>query len=68
MPTDLRKKAVFGIALAALISPPAWGYIDPGTSGIILQMVLGAAIGALFYVKRATAYVTQWFRGSKTDG
>lgn len=41
------------------VSFPAWGYIDPGSGHLILQVLAGAFVGALFYVKQILAF----FRG-----
>ena len=35
-----------------LAPSPAYGYIDPGSGGLLLQLILGAMVGSLFYVKR----------------
>lgn len=52
---------------ALTLSLPAWGYIDPGTSGVILQILIGGAIGALFYVKKASQLFMGFFRRDKSN-
>ncbi|MBY0372141.1 hypothetical protein K2X33_15775 [bacterium] len=64
-----RKRSYGGLLLlAVLFSPPAWGYIDPGTSGVILQLVLGGAIGALFYLRKVITFVARMFRRESSNG
>jgi hypothetical protein len=42
----------FATALAVLtLSTPAQAYIDPGTGGMILQLLLGGVAGALVVIK-----------------
>lgn len=41
--------AVFLIALD--FSRPAFAYLDPGTGGMILQLLLGGIVGALMVLK-----------------
>lgn len=37
--------------LSSLVSTPAHAYIEPGTAGMLLQLLLGGAAGALVIVK-----------------
>jgi len=53
-PFRLRRSAATGVAAAiavALASTPAHAYIDPGTGGMLLQLLLGGVAGAMVIVK-----------------
>lgn len=39
------------MAVFSLFSTPAHAYIDPGTGGMLLQLLLGGVAGALVIVK-----------------
>jgi len=41
-------------------------YIDPGTGALLWQMVIAAAVGCLFYVKKCRDFV--WHKLSKLLG
>lgn len=43
-------------AAVGLVSTPAHAYIDPGTGGMLLQLLLGGVAGAMVIVK------LYWFR------
>jgi hypothetical protein len=41
-------------------------YVDPGAGQLVLQMLVAACVGALFYIKRIGAFlrklVDRWFK------
>ncbi len=54
--------AVAALCLAVVPAGPAFAYIDPGTTSLVIQMLIGGVIGGLFTIKiywqRLKAYVT----------
>jgi hypothetical protein len=42
---------------------PVFAYTDPGSGTLILQMLLAAAFGVMFYLRR----IIGWFRRLKSD-
>jgi len=53
---------VVALAVISLFAPhrPAYAYIDPGTGGMLLQLLLGGVVGALVVIK------LYWFRLRQT--
>lgn len=45
------KIAFIGLLLPVAVSQPAHAYIDPGTAGLLLQALIGGAVGALFVIR-----------------
>ena len=45
------KIAFIGLLFLAAAPQPAHAYIDPGTAGLLLQAIIGGAIGALFTIR-----------------
>ncbi len=45
-----------GLGALLLTVPPAWGYVDPGTGGFMVQTLVAGAMAAAFVIK------TQWRR------
>lgn len=45
----------------ALFPAVAWGYLDPGSGSIILQVVLAAVLGAAFTAKIYWTRLRRWF-------
>lgn len=54
------------VSIFVLLPSQAHAYIDPGSGGLILQLVLGALVGSLFYVKRIGRFVSRLIRGEKS--
>lgn len=56
--------ALFGFVFAAVSNPGrmAHAYLDPGTGGIILQMLLGGAAGVMVVAKLYWHQFTSFFR------
>ncbi len=42
----------------ALVSQPAFAYIDPGTGSMVLQLVVAGVLGALFTIKTWWRHLT----------
>lgn len=40
-----------GLLFLVAIPMPAHAYIDPGTAGLLLQAIIGGAVGALFTIR-----------------
>ena len=40
------------VIFLALVSAPAYGYVDPGSGHFFLQLIAAAFVGTLFYVRR----------------
>lgn len=53
------------LALMCLLAgaSPAEAYIDPGSGSLAYQVILAAALGALFFVQRLRTRATAFFRG-----
>jgi uncharacterized membrane protein YqgA involved in biofilm formation len=48
----IRKQVVVtALCLAVVPAGPAFAYIDPGTSSLVLQMLIGGIIGGMFTIK-----------------
>jgi hypothetical protein len=47
------------IVLVLLVPPAASAYTDPGTGAMIWQLLMGAGLGALFYLRR----IINWISG-----
>lgn len=50
---------LYGIAM--LVSPCAYGYVDPGAGHMILQLMIAAGFGCIFYAKKWIALVLGFF-------
>ena len=63
-----RPGGVFGGAISLAVicllfgASPAEAYIDPGTGSLAYQVVLAAALGAVFFVRRLRASVAAVIR------
>lgn len=44
-----------------LVSPCAYGYVDPGAGHMILQLMIAAGFGCIFYAKKWIALVLGFF-------
>jgi hypothetical protein len=42
---------VFAFALWALLAPPAYAYVDPGTGSFVFQLIIGGALAVAVSVK-----------------
>lgn len=57
---------VFSVAVLTLagflfIIKPAHAYIDPGTGSFLLQLLIGAVLGATFMLKAFWGKIKVWF-------
>lgn len=61
--------ALFGLIFVAVSNPGhnAYAYLDPGTGGIILQMLLGGVAGVLMVAKLYWHQFTALFRRNRPD-
>lgn len=58
-------QALTVVLVAGIASSNAWGYIDPGTGSLLLQLQLAFAAGLLFYFKKIKATVVAFFARKK---
>ena len=65
-PTALRGAALFAI-LVALTPTHAAAYTDPGTAGILLQLLLGGTAGGLVIIKLYWHKLKSLFRREKPE-
>ena len=42
-------------------------YIDPGSGMLILQMLMAAILGAVFYMRQKIGRAVAWFRGTPAE-
>jgi hypothetical protein len=49
------------IILFLLVPSPAYGYIDPATGSILLQVIIGGVFAALVVIKSLPGRVRSWF-------
>ncbi len=62
MQNTLLSRHWLGVGVVGLsFSHCAFGYIDPGSGHLLLQIVMAAALGGLFYIKRIIRYVGGFF-------
>lgn len=58
--------ALMGILFLAAVSRPAHAYIDPGTAGLLLQAIIGGAVGTLFAIRIYWQKIKKFF-GLRTE-
>jgi hypothetical protein len=52
--------------LAALaMTPSAHAYLDPGTGSILIQGLIAAVVGGLFYIRTAWSRIKAFFSGRR---
>lgn len=56
------KFAILVLSLAAIWAEPAHAYIDPGSSGMIMQLLLGGIAGGLVLLRFYWAKLISMFR------
>jgi len=62
---------VGGAVCLSLLATPAYAYIDPGTGGMLLQLLLGGVAGGLVIVKLYWQRIRSVFQrvfGGRGDG
>lgn len=52
---------ILAAALVLATANEASAYTDPGSGALLLQIIAGAAVGCLFYVRR----IFGWFAGKR---
>jgi len=61
--------AGLSVAIPFVLTKPAYAYLDPGTMGMILQLMVGAVVGGLVAIKiywyRLKAFFLQYGKASK---
>lgn len=68
MVTRKIKTVVAVFTVWATITPtPAFAYIDPGTGGLLIQLLLGGLAGALVIVKLYWSRLKAFFAGGDRD-
>jgi len=55
------------LSSAFLVSEPAHAYLDPGTGGMIMQMIIGAIAGIGVALKMYWHKIAAFFSSSKDD-
>ena len=53
----MKAHSLFLVAVAFFFSRDAFGYIDPGSGQLILQLLIGVLVGSLFYLKQIRLWV-----------
>jgi hypothetical protein len=48
-------------AVMLLFATPAYAYIDPGTGSLIIQMLLAALVGSVFYLRTIIRRIKSFF-------
>ncbi|MFY9556151.1 MAG: hypothetical protein WAV47_15675 [Blastocatellia bacterium] len=61
----MRRERVFLVCVAVFLvcETHAHAYADPGSGALIWQMLVGASIGVMFYLR----VILRWFRGLKNN-
>lgn len=52
----------YSVLVLALLSAPAFAYLDPGTGSYLLQLVLAGILGALLSIKLFWGKIKEFFR------
>jgi hypothetical protein len=55
------------LMVLVLTQGSAYAYVDPGTGSMLWQLLLGGAIGLLFYVRKATTWMARLRAKKKAD-
>lgn len=62
MTRDRRLARILIAACALLLAPRnAWAYIDPGSGGMVLQVIVGAVVGVGVALKMSWRRILGWF-------
>tara|TARA_B100001248_G_scaffold251866_1_gene227423 strand:+ start:655 stop:867 length:213 start_codon:yes stop_codon:yes gene_type:complete len=56
------KKLLYYIIATILFSNPAYAYLDPGTGSMILNLIVGAAAGAITFASVFWQKIKNFFR------
>lgn len=52
----------YSVLVLALLTAPAFAYLDPGTGSYLLQLVLAGILGALLSIKLFWGKIKEFFR------
>jgi hypothetical protein len=63
----LMRVLFLAVGMCFMFVAPAHAYIDPGTGSMILQIVLAAAVGVLFFLKIIWRKIKRFFISSRKD-
>jgi hypothetical protein len=55
------------VAVLLLFATPAYAYIDPGTGSLIVQMLLAALVGSMFYLRTIIRKIKAFFGSPPQD-
>lgn len=55
----------FAFIYAALLTGPAYAYLDPGTGSMIIQVLIGVIAGALVTLKLFWSKIKALFNGNR---
>jgi len=63
---------IFIVSFFALVLPHnVYAYLDPGSGSLLIQVLIGAVLGSLYFIKtywtKLTEFVTSFFKRD-TDG
>ena len=58
----LTRLALIAVGVLIAAQRPAYAYTDPGSGALILQLILAASFGVMFYLRR----IISWFRGLRS--
>lgn len=66
----MQQKTIYQLMVAVLAymvigASPAYAYLDPGTGSMILQGVLAAVLGSLFFIKSYWHRAVLYFKSKK---
>ncbi|HUF17397.1 MAG TPA: hypothetical protein VMS12_05060 [Thermoanaerobaculia bacterium] len=61
-----RPSATILITFVIFLAPPVYGYIDPGTGSMVLQLILGGVAGALVAGKLFWTRIAAFFNLKRT--
>ncbi len=51
---------LLSLALTLGVAGPAHAYVDPGTGSLLIQILIGLAVGALFYFRLAREKIREF--------
>lgn len=62
----MKKKPLAGLGLVLVffwVSPPSYGYIDPGAGSFVFQMLIGALMAGIATIACWSARIYAWLKG-----
>ena len=68
----LHRSILLGFMALAILTTPAYAYLDPGTGSILLQALIGGVAASVtvvsLYYQKIKAYFSGFSRTKKLDG